>query len=180
MAALPVESTDRVVVDYTWRGRGSQVLYRFRAPTVLGNFVTALNAFHTSIKPHFYTNWSVNGTAVHYIEGQTFSSPLAGITTQAGTLTADPMNFPDAYQAQVTGRSAGGRRVSYFHQGFKYVPDTNQRVLGSDDASVQALLTAYAALRNAGLVTINGLPPGFKAYVNLVINDYLTRQSRGS
>lgn len=179
MAPLPVESTDRLVVDYTWRGKISQVLYRFRSPTTLAAFITAINTFHTSIRPHFYTNWAINGTGVHYIEGQTFSSPVAGITAAAGTLTADPLNYPDSYQVQVTGRSAGGRRVSYYHQGFKYVPDTNQRVLGADDASVQALLTAYTTLRSAGLTTINGLPPGFKGYVNLVFNDYLTARSRG-
>lgn len=178
MAPLPTESTSRIVVDYTWRGRGHQVLFRYRAPTLLSAMVTALNTFHTSIAPHFYTNWSVDGTAVEYQEGQTYSSPLAGITARAGTLTADPLNYSDAYQVQVVGRSAGGRKVAYFHQGFKYVPDVNQRVLGSDDASVQALLTAYTNLRSAGLVTINGLPPGFKAYVNLVWNDYLTRRAR--
>lgn len=179
MAPLPVESTDRLVVDYTWRGKISQVLYRFRSPTTLSAFVTALNTFHTSIRPHFYTNWNVNGTGVHYAEGETFSSPVAGITATAGTLTADPANFPDAYQAQVVGRSAGGRKVSYFHQGFVWIPDTNQRVLGSENTSVQALLTAYTALRSSGLTSINGLPPGFKNYVNIVINDYLTARARG-
>lgn len=179
MAPLPIESTDRIVVDHTWRGRPSTVLYRFVSPTTLAAMVTALNTFYGNVLGSFYTNWAMPGTANYYAQGQLFSTPVVGLTPRVGSLGADPLTHPAAYQVQATGRSAGGRRVSYYYQGFKWLLDADQRKAGSEDADVQALLTALTTLRTAGLVSINGLPPGFKPYVNLVFNDYLTQQARG-
>lgn len=178
MAPLPINGTGRLVVDYIWRGRPYQVLYRFQAPTTASAIVTGLNTFHAAVDQLFHSNWSVPGTANVYLPGDNFSNPQGGLTPVVGSLGADPLNFPDSYQIQVVGRSNGNRKVSYYYQGFQYIGDVNQRISSADNANVSTFLAAFAALRNTGLVTISGLAPSLKSYVNIVFNDYLTRRSR--
>jgi len=178
MTPLPVDSTARLVAHYTWRGQGSRVQYRFESGVSMATAVSALDAFHSAIYTHMFNNWAALSAAEFYPGGSTISVPVALEPISAGTGGADTDVLPDAFQLEFLGRSADGRRASWYFQGAFVGMPTNQRVTLAAYPAVDAIHGGLVGLVAANLVTISGEAPILKSYANCVVNDYLTRRAR--
>lgn len=177
MAALPVESTSRLIVDYTWRGFPYSTLYRFGNESSSGVATGAVEVFHTAIQDLMGSDWGATGSAIWYPDGSTISTDVS-VDPIAGTQPGSSAGLPDSFQQQYLGRSAAGRRVSWYFQGQAVTTTASQRVFANVAAPVDEFISALADLALAGMTAIDGNAPVIKPYVNLVFNDYLTRKAR--
>lgn len=178
MPPIPTTTTDRYIVRQLWRGRAFSTLHRFPAGSSQFDALGALDGLYTAIAGISYTNWSIQG--IDYIPaGSTISQPAdtSGFPS-AGTSANDPGTLPDAYQIQVLGRTIGGTKVSWYHQGLIAELDANMRLVPAENPDVGTLLAAYATAIALDMCAVDGFTPVPKPYVNVVINDYLTRRSR--
>lgn len=179
MAALPTETTARLIVNYVWRGIQHSVLYRWPGAVSKAAAIGAIEAHNLELKTLGWSTWAVAGTAKWYPLGSLVSSDEVIAVPGAGTGGADPGNaVPDAQQWQVVGRSPDGRRASWFFGGLDITQRANQRTYEAESASVVTLLDSMRDLVLVGLCTISGEAPVLKAYVNEVMNDELTRKAR--
>jgi Tfp pilus assembly major pilin PilA len=180
MAALPPENSARLIVDYLWRGRPSQTMYRFKPGVSSGAAIATVATFHNAVKNRFYNNWSVPGTCRWYNEGQTFSTEFLITAVAAGTGGPDILTVPDALRTEVLGRDAFGKRVAWYLAGFYTTLNRSQRATTGDMIAVTDLIAGFTAMCASGsLCTITNNTPVLKQYVNFTVNDYITRQARG-
>jgi len=178
MAALPVTNTSRLVVDYSWRGTPYKTLFRFGGSVDAVAAIEAIDTLHGVMWDYFEANAAVTGTGVWYPSGDTVSSPVELTPQPAGSAGSTHDSNPNALQWEFLGRSADGRRVSWYWQGLAQDTNQRQRSLASFWASVAAIKAALEDAVTAGLCTISGEAPLLKGYCNQVVNDYLTHRTR--
>lgn len=179
MAPLPVSNTQRIWVDYRYRGRISTVLYRIGEFDELPPFMEGLAGVHDDLKGFFCNNWEV--VRARWAQaGDNISTPieLASAGT-IGTHGPDDASIPDSQQIQVVGRDHVGRRTFYYYQGVFVGTVQNQRFFAGASPMAEAFRLTHESLVPLGLSTISGQNSlSIYPYVNQVFNDYLTHKSR--
>jgi hypothetical protein len=178
LGALPTSATHRTVCHYVFESSEYTVQYRWRTGTTESGMVSTLNDYHDYIRNHFWQSWAVLSVAEYYAVNDTFSTEITITPLTTGSTSTQPSTVPDALQYEVLGRSPDSRRVKWHHQGCIAVMDAQQRLTQGMDTHADALLSAFNTLVASGVCTISGQSPIIKPYVNLVVNDYLTRKAR--
>lgn len=180
MAALPVNNTGRVWMDYTANSNEHSMQFRYGGaglppPVFLSGLSDVLQAWDTFTP----TDFQVNGWR-YSVEGSTVSLPFnPGIVLTPGLWTPTP-GFAPSYMTAV-GRTNNGRRVriSLLGAGISAVGIDvdfgDYRITTAEDAGVLAL---YQQLISASIVGIDGAATNWYPYVNLGFNAYWQRESR--
>lgn len=175
MAPLPVESTQRFVVNYESGSNSHSMQIRTANSVTPAEVGVALDAFLDAIAPNIYA--MVITDAVQYDQGNTVSFPVTiGIEGQSYG-TGIPSVLNEAAYIDFVGRTTGGRRVRLTVFGPTDLGG-NYRINEGEFASVAAALAVLEG--NPGIfVGIDGLDPFWKRYANTGFNSYWEREQRG-
>lgn len=177
MAALPVESTGRLFVDYTICGEGHTVLVRYGTGGNPGDAMALLDAFWIATDALFY-HAIITGARVADL-GSTVTYPVT-YTGASSFGSGAGSHYQTANYIDFVGRSIGGKRVRVSTFGVVTHADT----AASDyrwDATENADVAAGLAVLEAGTdtpVAIDGDPAVWHQYANIGVNAYWRNRIR--
>jgi hypothetical protein len=175
VAEIPDTFTDRYYLDYEGPAGAHTLLFRFLPATPLADVTTRLTAVITAMKAWVVPQVSFK-TLRRAAAGSPFSfnvawTPIVGTSATAIAAAGYPQFV------SWLGRDSGGVRVRWTLHGASVASDADYRILGSENASVQAVITALAAT-GPSLLTVNGLVPFIAPYANTGYNAYFQRKRR--
>jgi len=180
MSALDPSVTARLWLDYTYKGTPHSVQLRYATAAEAIVAAPVWLAALTANAAAFYIGTEFTGARVAN-PGTNVSNDLPGWTGTGGTQTPNGDDALDGVTLGFVGRSTDGHKVRYFWYG-AYL----QSGLPSDfryNSAEAPLMTAFLAdfvdvAVETGLVTIGGLPPVMKGYVNGRVNGYYQSKAR--
>jgi hypothetical protein len=175
MPVAALNLTDRYYVDYEGLAGKHTILFRFSPATVFADAVTKITSVINAMKAFVPASTSFNGLRVSQ-SGTNVSFPGAW-TPIVGTSVDAIAAWQYPQFVSWVGRDASNVRVRYTVHGIPLPPDTDYRILSSENTAVAAVLTAI----NGGvtpLVTAGGTTPTMNSYANFGFNAYFQRKRR--
>lgn len=174
------DNTIRARLGYVWGGEKHKLNFRFKEGTTA-------NSINLKLSTALIANASGLNSAVLFESleiaakgSNVFNpfdwTPVAG----SGANTANNAGTPAAVGVQVLGRSTGGSKVSWTWYGQDWSLNRAMRyVSGGFNTPQQAVYNIIAELvSDSSFCAIDGTSIVQRPYVNIVVNDFLTRKYR--
>lgn len=177
MAALPPESTARLYVDYNDGVNLHTMVIRYSEdPGELAVALAHADNVFTEMSPNLYAV-TIAGARFSLL-GSNVTNPA--VWSGAGSYGSGVMPTVNApLQFMFGGKSQDGRLVAWYFFGCKLSVPDNYRVAGGVVAALDDTGDAIQAATAVGaFLTISGLPPLVKTYVNVNWNSYWEAEPR--
>lgn len=174
---LPANNTPRGLIQYTSGGLPHVAQCRFAIAETPSGALGLIEGLIDAMLGLMQSSDSITG-GLWYAAGSDISIPW-DVPPASGSHS--PFLDDDAHRAAVVGfagRSSGGRRVTWHMFTGAFANDTDFRHSRADvSPAAQAL---YDAVRDpaTGLRAKDGIPPNWKAYLNVGVNAYYQRALR--
>ena len=175
MSALPSSTTARVKIIYQNAVNIHDTVIRMTDDSFLSDLSAAFVAYTTTLSGQFVDTTVIDVQLASV--GSDLFFPVAGATLLGYNWGGASANVAqDTQFAQLSGRSAGGRKSKFYLFGYSGSL-SNYRLNSSEDASVGTAVTALNALSDVFLA-IDGLATVWKPYLNIKANDHWVHRAR--
>lgn len=178
MAPLPPNSTSRAWVDYTDGVNGHSLMVRFDSTILaVADCLGFVDDFFTAIASDLF---AITVTGARWAEaGGNISIPVTWPGESVyGSGVMPVVAAPK--EIRWVGRDQNGKHVSFSVYGCDLaVPDTYRIISSGDNLPNRGVLAINAASADGAFLTISGLRPTMKNYVNVNHNSYWETAARG-
>jgi len=177
MAALPVNNTRRIWLDYSDGINTHSMMWRLHTAGTDAGALTGLHNFLTALAPELY-ELSIMGARASNV-GSNVSFPLAWTGSATYGTGAMPL-LSSPRELRYEGRSISGRRVHTSVFGYSGDTPGNYRIgITPSDTFDDALVVLIAQAALGNYRTIDATSPNMKNYVNIQNNSYWETAARG-